>query len=233
MSTAVSRKTESNRDYPTSDGRPMAETDLHRCLMMDLIQTLEAYFAADPMVYVSGNLLVYYVPGNKRKHLAPDVFVVKGVAKKKRINYLTWQEGKGPDVVIELTSSSTQAEDVKSKFQLYQDVLHVPEYFLFDPYEDYLDPSMQGYRLQKGKYVAIKPVRQRLASKVLGLELERHGEELRLFNPVIDAWLPTVAERVAESELNVARKELERRRVESENEQLRQEVEDLRRKLGK
>jgi Uma2 family endonuclease len=200
----------------------MAETDLHRILMVDLIQTLEAYFAADPMVYVSGNLLLYYVPGNKRKHLAPDVFVVKGVTKQKRINYLTWQEGKGPDVVIEITSSSTQDEDLKSKFQLYQDVLVVPEYFLFDPYEDYLDPSMQGYRLQKGKYVAIKPVRQRLASTVLGLELQRHGEELRLFNPATGAWLPTLREQVAQAESSLG--QLER---------LRRENEELRRKLGK
>ena len=74
-------------DYPTSDGKPMAETDWHRDLMMTLIQTLGTYYAADPMVYVSGNLLVFYEPGNRRKHLSPDVFVVKGVEKRQRPNY--------------------------------------------------------------------------------------------------------------------------------------------------
>ena len=58
------------------------------------------------MVYVSGNLLVYYVPGDRLRHLSPDVFVAKGVPKRERLNYLMWEEGKGPDVVIELTSSS-------------------------------------------------------------------------------------------------------------------------------
>ena len=57
-------------DYPTSDGKPMAETDIHRDVMVQSIWSLDHWFADEPMVYVSGNLLVYYVPGNKRKHLA-------------------------------------------------------------------------------------------------------------------------------------------------------------------
>ncbi len=56
-------------DYPTSDGKPMAETDWHRDLMAALIQTLSAYYADDPRVYVSGNLLVFYEPGNRRRHV--------------------------------------------------------------------------------------------------------------------------------------------------------------------
>src|SRR5437763_6227787 len=92
--------------YPTSDGRPMAETDLHRDLMVNLIQILEYFFLNKPMVYVSGNLLIYFVPGNRRKHISPDVFVVFGVAKKKRDYYLAWEEGKYPSVVIEITSKS-------------------------------------------------------------------------------------------------------------------------------
>ena len=82
-------------DYPTSDGKPMAETDWHRDLMMVLIQTLSAYYAAEPLVYVSGNLLVFYEPGNRRRHLSPDVFVVKGVGKHQRPNYLIWEDARG------------------------------------------------------------------------------------------------------------------------------------------
>ena len=40
--------------------------------MTDLIQTLDAYYAADPMVYVSGNLLLFYERGNKRRP-SPDI----------------------------------------------------------------------------------------------------------------------------------------------------------------
>src|SRR5260370_4277430 len=104
-------------DYPTTDGKPMAETDWHRNLMAALIETLKVFYAARKRVYVSGNLLLFYEPGNKRKHLSPDVFVVKGVRKHDRPNYLLWQERKGPDLVIELTSSQTRHDDLTLKYQ--------------------------------------------------------------------------------------------------------------------
>src|SRR5471030_1943103 len=110
-------------EYPTSDGKPMAETDFHFIQMVRLRQMLDFRFADDPMVYVSGNLLMYYVRGNKHKHVSPDVFVVKGVQKKKRMYYLTWEEGKTPNAVIEITSKSTRREDTDTKFVLYRDVL--------------------------------------------------------------------------------------------------------------
>src|SRR5437773_2186379 len=103
MATVPTPRLFGNPLYPTSDGKPMAETDWHRILMLILIQTLEAWYADHPMVYVSGNLLLYYVPGDKRRHLSPDVFVVKGVPKGLRLNYILWEEGKSPKLVIEMT----------------------------------------------------------------------------------------------------------------------------------
>jgi Uma2 family endonuclease len=181
-------------DYPTSDGRPMAETDWHRILMVALIDTLIEFFAKVPRVYVSGNLLVFYEEGNRRRHLAPDVFVVRGVRKHKRPNYLIWREGTPPEFVIELTSSTTRKEDIKKKFELYRDVLKVKEYFLFDPFEDYLKPAFQGFRLENGEYIRIDSVDGRLPSEVVGLHLERDGSELRLWNPVTGLRLPTPQE---------------------------------------
>jgi Uma2 family endonuclease len=170
-------------EYPSSDGKPMAETETHLRNMLDVISDLTQYFRASADVYVCGNMLMYYVPGNKRKHVSPDVFVVRGLDKRVRDNYLVWEEGKAPDFVIELTSASTRREDLETKFKLYRDVLKVEEYFLFDPQSAYLTPSMQGYRLRSGRYVKIRPVNGRLPSKVLGLYLEKVGTELRLFDP--------------------------------------------------
>jgi Uma2 family endonuclease len=209
-------------DYPTSDGKPMAETDIHRKLMMDLIQTLEAYYQANPDVYVSGNLLLFYEEGNKRKHLSPDVFVVRGVEKHERENYLTWEEGKGPDLVIELTSKSTRSEDVKKKMALYRDILQIPEYFLFDPLQDYLTPSMQGYRLVNGHYELIGTVAGRLPSEVLGLQLERVGSQLRLYDPATGQRLPTKEESLEAERAG-------RLEAEAEAAQLRRELEAFRR----
>jgi Uma2 family endonuclease len=235
-------------EYPTSDGRPMAETDWHRILMTVLIETLEARYAKNEMVYVSGNLLIVYEPGNIRKHVAPDVFVVKGVKKHRRPNYLVWEEGQAPDVVIELTSKSTRMEDQKKKYRLYQDVFHTKEYFLFDPFGDYLRPPLQGYRLVRGKYHPIPALQTRLPSQVLDLHLERDGKDLRLYDPSAQKWLPTPAEALAtatqaqlEAENARLQVQIENAKLEAENERLRagneikrlqNELEDLRRRLG-
>src|SRR5207248_9202588 len=130
-------------EYPTGDGKPMAETEIHRNDATDLIQSLEDYYAHEPRICISGNLLMYYEEGDRRKHVSPDVFVVRGVEKRERIHYLVWKEGKGPDLVIEITSKTTRREDKKKKWELYRDILGVSEYFLFDPTEDYLKPPLQ------------------------------------------------------------------------------------------
>jgi Uma2 family endonuclease len=209
----------------------MAETDHHRNQMVDLIQTLDAWYAGDRWVYVSGNLLLFYERGNRRRHISPDVFVVKGVAKHERLNYLVWEEGKAPHVAIELTSSSTRSEDIKRRFRIYQDTLRVQEYFLFDPLGDYLDPPLRGYRLRRGQYMPVQPVKGRLPSRVLGLHLERHDKELRLYDPSTGQWLPTALEKAAQAEAELDRERTARTRAEAEVERLRHQVEVLRRRL--
>ena len=210
----------------------MAETDFHRDLMFDLIDRLDYRFADKSNVYVSGNLLLFYERGNKRKHVSPDVFVVFGVAKKKRLNYLLWKERKSPSFITELTSSSTKNEDKKKKFELYRDVLKVKEYFRFDPFGDYLNPRLQGFRLQKGEYVPIAPVDGRLPSEELGLHLEAVGENLVLWDPVMKEYIPTSEER-AEQEKTRADEEKQRAdRAEQEVERLRKEIEKHQRRNG-
>ena len=199
MSTVPMPRRVVGNGYPTSDGKPMAETDYHRRLMTALIETLEAFYADEPMTYVSGNLLLFYQEKNRRKHVSPDVFVVPGVPKHPRDNYLLWEEGRGPRFVVELTSSSTRKEDTHKKKALYQEVLKVREYFLFDPCGDYLKPPMIGWRLVRGVYREIVPVEGRLPSRELGLHLERDGRILRLWNPETGRWLLTPAQQAAEA----------------------------------
>jgi len=194
----------------------MAETDRHFQLMVDLRLALERWFKADPEVYVSGNLLLFYEEGNKRRHVSPDVFVVLGVPKGERLNYLLWEEGRGPNAVIELTSSSTRREDTRHKFELYRDVLRVPEYFLFDPFGDYLSPQFQGYRLTAGEYRPMRLQAGRLRSRQLGLWLEPDGDSLRLIDPATNARLLTTAEvEVAADRARDVEAELERLRAEN------------------
>jgi Uma2 family endonuclease len=218
-------------DYPTSDGKPMAETDLHRDLMNALIETFKWWYADDTDVYVSGNLLICYEKGNKRIHVAPDVFMVRGVPSYRRENYLLWEE-RPLDVVIEVTSKTTMMEDIEEKYNLYVEKLGVKEYFLFDPKQEYLKPSLQGYRKVKDRFRPIKPIDGRLPSKELGLHLERVGVELRLWNPADGTRLPTPSER-ANVAAERAEQEAERaEQAEEEIERLRREIERLRGKPG-
>ena len=228
-------------EYPTSDGRPMGETDLHRNVMAETIETLKMHYAGQ-QVYVSGNLLLFYRPGNKRRHVSPDVLVVRGLEPHDRDNYLLWKEDRAPNVVIEVTSQSTRDEDLEDKFEIYRDEIGVAEYFLFDPRSEYLTPPLQGYRLDRGRYVPIKPVAGRLASEELALQLQFDGGRLRLFDPAQQRWLPTPQEARREAlaaleqkdaaleqqEAALQRAEAARRQAEAEAERLRQELAALR-----
>ncbi|MGH7192232.1 MAG: Uma2 family endonuclease, partial [Candidatus Saccharimonadales bacterium] len=202
-------------DYPTGDSRPVGETPLHFKNLTNAVKVLERYFAAGPLVYVSGNMFVYYEKGNRRKHVSPDVLVAVGVPKDKpRDAYFIWEEGHGLDFVVELTSKSTEGEDLDDKMEIYRDEIQVPEYFLFDPKAEYLDPPLQGYRLREGQYARIDMADGRLPSEVLGLHLERDDEWLRFYDPATGRWLPTAEELLEEEKT-------ERQRAEAEREQER------------
>lgn len=210
--------------YPTRDGRPLGETPLHHRVIVRLMDVLGQWFVDSPDVYVWGNMMMYYEEGNPRKQLSPDVFVVLGVAKDTpREIYCTWLEGgHAPDLVIEITSKSTRKEDQVKKFGLYQDVLRVREYFLFDPRGEYLKPRLKGYRLEDGQYVPIEEVDGRLPSYVLGLSFEPDGQMLQLYNPRAGEWLPTEAEAERKARLTLER----------ETEQLRQRLVELERRAA-
>jgi Uma2 family endonuclease len=232
--------------YIDSDGKPMGESQQHILNIRHLLEPLDEWFAAEPKVYIGGNMFVHYERGNRNRHVSPDVFVVRGVPKvvqPPRRNFLVWEEGRAPDFVVEVTSKTTKQEDLVEKRAIYQDRLRVKEYFLFDPYREYLEPPLQGFRRVSGQFRPIKPVDGRLPSKVLGLHLEPHGDLLRLYDPATGRWLPTPPEVLAAKneeeaarlrEAEARRQEAEaRRKAEAEVERLQKELEQLRRELGK
>jgi Uma2 family endonuclease len=169
--------------YPERDGKPMGETDVHRREIINAIETLSDYFRNDPQVYVAGDLMLYYEEGNPKAVVVSDVFVVRGVEKRKRRIYKLWEEGKPPQVVIEVTSRSSRLDDLGSKRALYA-MLGVTEYYIFDPLGEYLDPKLQGFRLHEGDPQRFACVPQEvISSEVLGLRLEVDGNQLRLVDP--------------------------------------------------
>src|SRR5581483_1274951 len=218
--------------YPTSDGKPMGETEKHRDLMIYCIEALKAYFADDPEGYVSGNNFLYYEEGNPKARVSPDCYVVFGVEKRQRDFYKVWEEGgKYPSVVFEFTSKKTRREDTHKKLPLYEQVLQVPEYFLFDPTGDYLKPRLQGYRLVGGRYDHLLPVNNRLHSEQLGVDLVEEGETLCFYDRQGERLLtPLEQARRANSEAQRAEAEAQRAdAAEAEIARLRAELEALKR----
>src|SRR5207302_442606 len=92
-STPPATRPTSNQEYPASPPRTRGETDFERAFVDGLRQTLDTYFSADTFTYVASHLLVFYVPGDRRRHVQPDLMVARGVAKRDRPNYLVWEEG--------------------------------------------------------------------------------------------------------------------------------------------
>jgi Uma2 family endonuclease len=205
--------------YPQSDGKPMGETDGHIDALIYLREALRDHFRDHPQMYVAGNMLLYYEEGNPAACVAPDVFVVQGVAKHERRTYRLWDEGRPPTVVFEITSRGSRLEDLGTKRVVYA-MLGVQEYVLYDPLGEYLRPPLQGYRLQEGEYQRIPPGDEgRLTSQALGLELRVEEGRLRLVNPLTGERLLTPAEaltarRVADARASQAEAELERLRAE-------------------
>ncbi len=178
---AIPLQREPEIEYPDSDGKPMAETPLHRKVMLHLIEALEDHFAGEPDVYVSGNMLLYYEKGNPSSAVAPDIFVVRGVPKDEdRDVYLLWREGKAPCFVLEVTSKSTRLEDQRKKKDLYAE-LGVEEYFLFDPRSEYLNPRFQGLLLTGSEYQPLRLVPDGgLTSRTTGITFQPQGTSLRM-----------------------------------------------------
>lgn len=205
--------------YPDSDGAPMAESDATRDYLTYSVEALRLYFQNRSDVYVSGNLFIYYQRGVPDAVLAPDVFVIFGVANRKHMSYKAWEEGgKLPDFVLEITSKSTQNTDEVDKPLQYAR-LGVAEYFQYDPTGDYLVPQLKGSRLVAGQYQPL--VLQQKAdgtpyftSQVLGLELRLLNGELRFFETATDKKLLSHGEETqSRQEVEAAKQELEQART--------------------
>jgi Uma2 family endonuclease len=179
------------------------ESARHVEQMSMLIRSLRNGLRDREDLYVGGNMFLYFSETQSRRNdfRGPDVFVVLGTTQRERRAWVVWEEdGRAPDVIIELLSESTEKVDRGEKMRIYARTLHVAEYFLFDPFSGVLE----GYELDAvhGKYIPKTPdSRGRVTCEQLGLLLGKvasteagmHAEWLRWLRPTGEV-LPTPEE---------------------------------------
>jgi Uma2 family endonuclease len=160
---------------------PEMESSLHYVQLSLLVACLEWLWRDKNDFFIGANLTVYYSEQQLRNRdfRGPDFFLIRNTQKRPRRSWVVWQEdGKYPDIIIELLSESTAKVDRNEKKILYQNRFRTPEYFWFDPE----DLEFAGFRLIGQEYQAIVANESgRLWSDILELYLGIYEGKLRYF----------------------------------------------------
>ncbi len=170
--------------WPPNDlesDEPPFETVLHLRQMMLLLNCLHWIWRDRNDYFAAGNLTVYYRwPKRKSEDLhGPDFFVALNTQPHPRKSWMVWEEdGKYPDLIVELLSDSTAEIDRTVKKRLYAETFRTPEYFWFDPDGQ----EFAGFSLVRGQYEPIEPTEQGwLWSEQLQMYLGVYEQRLRFF----------------------------------------------------
>ncbi|MGB3263645.1 MAG: Uma2 family endonuclease [Microcoleus sp.] len=184
------------------------ETELHLRQIILLLNCLEWLWRDRNDFYAAGNLTIYYCSKQlkSKDFRSSDFFVVLGSERKTRKSWVVWdEEGKYPNIIVEILSPKTANTDKNFKKQLYQDTFRTHDYFWFDP--ETLE--LAGFHLLDGEYEAIAPNEfGHLRSQQLDLSLGISGGKLRFFTA--GGELVPTSEEVAEKEAQRAGQEAQR-----------------------
>lgn len=133
-------------------------------------------------VFIGSDINLYYDLRHLNWYKRPDWFAVVGVDRlyenrDLRNSYVMWQEMVSPFVVVELLSPGTEAEDLgqtirqpgkpPTKWQVYEQILRIPYYFVFSRYTN----QLQAFRLVGGGYESVEVKEKGLLIPPLGLRL--------------------------------------------------------------
>ncbi|MCW6038631.1 Uma2 family endonuclease [Spirulina subsalsa FACHB-351] len=134
-------------DLIFDDGEPL-ESNRHRMAMNVLIFSLQQAWREREDYFTGGNMFVYYSreQARNRDFRGPDFFAVLDIdGSYSREGWVVWDEnGRYPDVIIELMSSSTCQVDLGEKKDIYERIFRTRNYFVYDPFDA---NSLQGWAL--------------------------------------------------------------------------------------
>ncbi len=134
-------------DLIFDDGEPL-ESNRHRIAMNVLIHSIMVGLGDREDYFAGGNMFVYYSIAQVRNKdfRGPDFFAVLNVdGKTNRQGWVVWEEnGRYPDVIVELMSPSTARTDKNEKKKIYEQIFRTRDYYVFDPFDS---NSLQGWHL--------------------------------------------------------------------------------------
>jgi Uma2 family endonuclease len=161
---------------------PEMESSLHYMQLLLLVTTLEWIWRDRDDFFIGANLSIYF-SRQQLKHRdfrGPDFFLVKDTTREPRNSWVVWEEdGRYPDLIIELLSDSTAKVDRTTKLDLYAERFHTPEYFYFSP----STLEFAGFRLNFNQYHPIVSNEHGwLWSEALGFFLGVRNGQLRYFS---------------------------------------------------
>lgn len=132
-------------DLIFDDGEPL-ESNRHRIAMNVLIRSLQQAWRDRTDFYTGGNMFIYYsnTQVRNRDFRGPDFFAVLDVdGIRERQGWVVWEEeGRYPDVIVELMSPSTAQIDTGIKKDIYRGTFRTRDYFVYDPFNP---NSLQGW----------------------------------------------------------------------------------------
>jgi Uma2 family endonuclease len=165
--------------YPDSDSQPMADNTKQFRWIVTIKENLDLLFAADPNIFVAGDLLWYPVEGDNTIRNAPDAMVVFDRPKGDRGSYQQWKENNiPPQVVFEILSPGNRMGEMERKRQFYERY-GVAEYYIYDP--DRLDFS--GWSRSGDQLLQIEAIDDWVSAR-LGIRFViSAGEELVIYRP--------------------------------------------------
>lgn len=217
-------------ELPCDDGVSM-ETWRHRLQMELLINPLDSWLSGRD-AFVSGNMFLYYSLAQVKNQdfKGPDVFVVLDVPWRERKSWVVWEEGKAPNIIIELLSDSTRQVDKQETKYIYQDRVRVPEYFWYDPFNS---EDFAGFVLQGNEYTPLPfDSDNNLTSPRLGLKLVRWQGTHRNVEAVWLRWATLAGELLptdeklaqqAQQQAELAQRQAEQAQRQAEQERQRAE----------
>jgi Uma2 family endonuclease len=151
-------------DLPSEDPEEMGLPDEFHDAQPDLLK--ETCWPNTDIFFIGADLNLYYDATHPNWYKRPDWFLVLGISASKsikdsRLSYVMWQEGVAPFLMVELLSPGTETEDLgqtlrvvgkpPTKWQVYEQILRVPYYAVFDRYSN----QFRMFCLQATQYIEL------------------------------------------------------------------------------